>query len=51
MIGGKAKVPDGSVALLNHLDREGWELITHAGVFDNEPMVVQEGDIGATSPR
>ncbi len=46
-LGGKAQGPDSPVALLNHLDREGWELVTHAVVFDNEPMVVQDGDIAA----
>ncbi|MCX6879249.1 MAG: hypothetical protein NTW21_36415 [Verrucomicrobia bacterium] len=46
-LGGKAKAPDSAVTLLNHLDRDGWELVTHAVVFDNEPMVVQDGDLGA----
>jgi hypothetical protein len=46
-LGVKKPRQDCSTAILNHLDKDGWELVTHTCVFDNESMVIPDGDIGA----
>lgn len=46
-LGGQPPAQDCSSAVLNHLNSKGWEVIAFDQVYDNENMVVQDGNLGA----